>query len=75
MGWSSHHPAGLIHYSPSRCFRGYTVICTGGGNLAYLLDMEGRVCHTWRSEAGIDYAYLLPNGNLLLRAIRPPRWT
>ena len=71
MGWSSHHPSGLIHYSPSRSFRGYTLICTGGGGYAYLLDMEGRVCHTWRSDAGIDYAYLLPNGNLLQRA-NPP---
>ena len=29
--------------------------------------MEGRVCHTWHSNEGIGYAYLLPNGNLLLR--------
>ena len=25
MGWSAHHPVGLIHYSPSRCYRGYTL--------------------------------------------------
>ena len=30
--------------------------------------MEGRVCHRWQSEEGIGYAYMLPNGHLLLRS-------
>ena len=47
MGWSIHHPVGLIHYSPSRCYRGYTLICTGGGQHAFLLDMEGHI--VWES--------------------------
>ena len=72
MGWSPHHPTGLIHCSPTRCYRGYTLLCTGGGKHAYLVDMEGNVCHRWYSQEGIDYARLLPNGNLLLRA-NPPR--
>jgi hypothetical protein len=72
MGWSVHHPVGLIHCSPSRCYRGYTLICTGGGQQAFLIDMQGRVCHQWRSAAGIEYGRLLPNGNLLLRT-HPPR--
>src|SRR5215470_5492642 len=72
MGWSVHHPVGLIHYAPSRCYRGYTLICTGGGQQAFLIDMQGRVCHQWRSAAGIEYCRLLPNGNLLLRT-NPPR--
>ena len=28
--------------------------------------MEGRICHRWHSEEGINYAYLLDTGNLLL---------
>ena len=71
MGWSTHHPLGLIHHSPGLCSPGYTLLCTNYGGEARLLDMEGRVCHRWRSEAGINYAYLLPNGNLLLRT-HPP---
>ena len=67
MGWSSHHPAGLIHYAPQSCYRGYTIIANVSGYDAHLIDMEGNVCHSWHSDEGINYAYLLPNGNLLLR--------
>ena len=28
--------------------------------------MEGRGCHTWQSDEGINSGFLLPNGNLLL---------
>ena len=68
MGWSTHHPVGLIHYSPQHCYRGYTLFATNrGGYHANLIDMEGRVCHRWHSTEGIAYCYLLPTGNLLLR--------
>ena len=67
MGWSMHHPVGLIYYSPAPCYRGYTLTTTVRGYDAYLVDMEGRVCHHWRCQEGIEYAYLLPSGNLLLR--------
>ena len=68
MGWSDHHQQGLIYYSPNHCYRGYTLFCTNrGGYDAYLVDMEGRICHKWHSDEGIVYAYLLPYGNLLLR--------
>lgn len=73
MGWSSHHPTGLIHYSPGACHRGYTLFCNNfGSNYAYLIDMEGRVCHQWHSSEGIGYGFLLANGNLLLRT-HPPQ--
>ena len=72
MGWSTHHPVGLIHYSPQHCYRGYTLFATNrGGYHANLIDMEGRVCHRWHSTEGIAYCYLLPNGNLLLRTSPP----
>ena len=28
---------------------------------------RGKGCHTWHSDEGMGYSYLLPNGNLLLR--------
>ena len=67
MGWSNHHPNGLIYYAPQHAYRGYTLVTNVSGQDARLIDMEGRVCHAWHSNEGIGYAYLLPNGNLLLR--------
>ena len=60
MGWSIHHPVGLIHYTPAACQRGYTLFSTTrGGRDAYLIDMNGNVVHRWHSDEGIHYAYLL----------------
>ncbi len=68
MGWSTHHPVGLIYSAPQQCYRGYTLVITTRGNYhANLIDMEGLVCHRWYSPEGINYGYLLPNGHLLLR--------
>ena len=67
MGWSTHHPNGLIHYAPQHCYRGYTLFTNISGHDAYLIDMNGRICHTWHSDEGIGYGYLLSNGHLLLR--------
>ena len=72
MGWSIHHPVGLIHHTPAASFQGYTLFSTTrGGKDAYLIDTEGNVVHRWHSEEGIHYAYLLDNGNLLCRTMPP----
>ena len=72
MGWSIHHPVGLIHYTPAACQLGYTLFSTTrGGKDAYLIDMQGNVVHRWHSEEGIHYSYLLDNGNLLCRTMPP----
>jgi len=71
MGWSEHHPVGLIHNSPSLAYRGYTLFTTNGGNHANLVDMEGQICHRWEYHEGISYSQLLLNGNLLFRT-NPP---
>ena len=35
MGWSNHHPTGLIYYAPQHCYRGYTLTANSrGGNNA-----------------------------------------
>ena len=39
MGWSSHHPTGLIHYSPQNSYRGYTLVASNSGYDARLIDM------------------------------------
>ena len=70
MGWSSHHPKGLIYYAPQHCYRGYTLTSNSRGHDAQLVDMDGRICHRWHYEEGISYGYLLPNGHLLVRTTR-----
>ena len=59
---------GLLRYDPAACYRGYTLFCGDEGPSAYLIDMHGRLCMRWSNERGIQYARLLPNGNLLCRA-------
>ena len=67
MGWSTHHPTGLVYHAPQHSYRGYTLVTNLRGQYANLIDMEGRICHRWYSEEGIGYGYLLPNGHLLFR--------
>jgi hypothetical protein len=38
-------PTELLFHDPERAFDGYTLF--GVGNRTYLLDMKGRVVHTW----------------------------
>ena len=71
MGWSLHHPHGLIYYAPQYCHRGYTLFSNLRGDDANLIDMEGRICHRWHWPGGINYANLLPNGNLLFHTMAP----
>ena len=72
MGWSIHHPVGLLHRTAAACQPGYTLFSTTrGGRDAYLIDLKGDVVHRWHSEEGIHYAYLLDNGNLLCRTLPP----
>ncbi|MCD6284801.1 MAG: aryl-sulfate sulfotransferase [Anaerolineae bacterium] len=58
-----------------KCYDGYTLFChsyedpttaaSGEGHI-YLIDMEGRVQHEWRTQtAQQSFCRLLPNGNLL----------
>jgi hypothetical protein len=69
MGWSKHHLNGLIHHDPAQAFEGYTLFSMSGGQDAYLVDMEGHVCHNWHLDEGISYGFLLDNGNLLMRTM------
>ena len=66
MGWSQ-RPTGLTKYQPTNAYRGYTLFSANGGDDAYLIDMEGNFVHRWHFDGGINYGFLLPNGNLLFR--------
>ena len=56
---------GLLLNTP-KTFKGYTLFAPKHFLVTYLIDNEGRVINTWRSdyEPG-QSAYLLPNGHLL----------
>ncbi|MEE8518677.1 MAG: aryl-sulfate sulfotransferase [Dehalococcoidia bacterium] len=69
MGWSKHHPTGLIHHDPAQAFEGYTLFSMSGGQDSYLVVMGGRVCHRWHLDEGISYGFLLDNGNMLIRTL------
>jgi len=56
---------GLLVNDAHAC-KGYTLIASSNSTTTYLVDMEGRVVNTWKSDCmpGLS-AYLLENGNLL----------
>ena len=62
-------PTGVTLYKPAECFNGYTVITPYRSDQAFLIDMAGRVVHTWyadpqdHSEAW--FFKRLPNGHWL----------
>ncbi len=53
-------PTELLYYDKTNAFNGYTLF--GVGNRTFLLDMDGRVVHTW--PIGTN-PHLLANGNIL----------
>ena len=54
---------GVLDRDDSGTQPGYTLLCAG--REVYLIDLDGRVVHEWRSERKVFVAYLLPNGNLV----------
>ena len=71
MVWTRNRPLGLTHHEPRRAEPGYTLFASVRGAHATLVDMEGRIVHRWRHEEGIQYAHMLPSGNLLVRSMPP----
>src|SRR5947209_4561272 len=56
---------GLLVNDPRAC-AGYTLIASTNSNDTFLIDMEGRVVNTWKSDVGQPMsAYLLEDGHLL----------
>jgi hypothetical protein len=64
-------PTGLLHRDAERSFGGFTLFTSVRGKHATLLDPLGRPVHRWACDEGLQYAYLLDNGNLIARTLPP----
>jgi hypothetical protein len=59
-------PTGVLFYDKENSYGGYTLFSPMGSRTVYLIDMEGYVVHTWKTDyTPGSYAMLLENGNLL----------
>lgn len=60
---------GLTHYSPSKAYNGFTLFTPTSSKTAWLIDMQGRIVHSWETpwQPGA-HGQLLENGNLLYAA-------
>ena len=65
-GQAETHKMGVTRYQPTRSSKGYNLY-TDERNLALLIDMEGRVVHTWKlgDYPWCEYAKLLDDGSML----------
>ena len=87
LSWSQTQPAsaaasaagpatqgvGLLRNEPG-AFQGYTLLSPLLGKTTYLIDMQGRVVKSWKTEfTPASSAYLLENGNLLCAGEQPNR--
>src|SRR5215470_7963497 len=56
---------GLLRNDPG-AFQGYTLLSPLSSKTTFLIDMNGKVVHTWETDSTpSSIAYLLENGNLL----------
>jgi len=59
-------PTGVLKYDANKALDGYTLFAPNMSKMTYLIDNEGQIVHTWKSNHTPGrYATLLPNGNLL----------
>lgn len=65
-------PTGVHRYFKDLCFNGYNLVPPYFSKETFLLNMEGEIVHTWKSDylPGL-YAFLLEDGTLL-RGVRFP---
>jgi len=63
---------GLMYYDSTRTFPGYTLFAPIVHNVAYLIDNQGRLVHSWNAPSNPSLAVsLLNDGNLLHSGGRP----
>jgi len=59
-------------YNPARTYDGYTLFAPTFEKVAWLIDMQGRVCHRWQMDtAPASHGVLLPNGHLMWQGKGP----
>lgn len=71
MAWTRNRPLGLVYRDEALAHRGYTLFSNVEGHHATLIDAEGCIVHRWTHPEGIQYARLLPSGNLLFHTSNP----
>ncbi len=61
--------AGVIFHDPARTYPGYTLYCSRTTPYANLIDMNGKIVHSWtyptKEPAIWEHAVMLENGDLL----------
>ncbi len=62
-----------LYVNRDGAYKGYTLIAPQEGKKAYLLDMQGKVVHSWDLPGPVFYSELLPNGNLLSATNTPEK--
>jgi hypothetical protein len=62
--------AGVVYYDTDRAYPGYNLYCSRTTPYAHLIDMDGKVVHSWTyaaSDTAIwEHAVMLENGDLLV---------
>ena len=67
MGWSINRSTGLTWHNNNLSTKGYTLLTPHGDSHTYLIDIQGRIVHTWEfTDIRPGYGRLLGNGNLLM---------
>lgn len=66
MSGTRHLLHGVSCYNESKAFNGYTIFAPLGGCFVWLIDMQGRIVHYWKTPTKPgEHGVLLPDGNLL----------
>jgi hypothetical protein len=73
LAWPAIYPSGTTYYDPAAAYPGYILYIPLGSfaNASFLLiNMNGKVVHSWRVPADYEqiYGQLLPDGHLLFIA-------
>ncbi len=62
--------AGVVLHVPDRAYPGYNLYCSRTTPYAHLMDMEGRIVHSWTYATGGDaiweHAVMLENGDVVV---------
>ncbi len=76
MAWPYKYETGVAHYDREKAYEGYTLITPFPSRSAVepyevasevnLLDMNGKVVHTWKTPYPAWYARLMPDGHLMV---------
>ena len=58
---------GVTHHNKERATPGYTLYSRNGSDQVWLINMDGKVVHEWKTSGGTTNCnYLRPNGNLFI---------